>query len=368
MNTTSSNQPPYRVAVWGPGSVGAAAARELILLPETELASVLVYSEEKNNIDAGKLLGMPEQGVTTTNDVQAFLASKPECVIHAARDAGDFNADDEIIMLLEQGINVITALPYHYLKLRGDDVYKKFDDAGKKGNATLFASGMNPGFLFERMAMTATGFCNAVEHMELNEYVNCEHMPGAGEFLTLMGFGMETADPEGTEKIAGTISNYLVETLYYAAEKMGIAIDKVERQDYCANTPEDLDIPNLFKLKAGTVALVCYRWTAYSEGKPRLSTQVNWYVTDLMRPDAAKGSGDDLWTIEIDGRPGVKVAIELVGKLGTDIKFNPENPTNVALLSTAIPCVQAIPDVIKAKPGVMELDAPPFHWKQDMRI
>ena len=45
---------PYRVSVWGPGTVGLAAIRELILLPETELRSVLAHSDDKAGADAGE--------------------------------------------------------------------------------------------------------------------------------------------------------------------------------------------------------------------------------------------------------------------------------------------------------------------------
>lgn len=365
----SSNdvRPPYRVAVWGPGSVGVAAIRELIHLPETDLVSVFAYSATKHGRDAGELAGMAPIGVNVTTDLAEFLAAQPECIIHAPRDFGDFAADDDVVMLLERGINVISLLPYQYPRRRGDAAFERLDAAAKTGGATLFGTGINPGFLFERVALTATGLCNAVERISLSEYVNIEHITGGAEFLTIMGFGMQATQPEMVDAVAGTVNNYLTQSLYYAAHHMGLTIERLERDDDHISTPADIEIPDLFTLKAGTVALVRFRWTAYCTDGPTLSTQVNWYATDAMRPQEAQGHGDDFWKIQIDGRPSFELCAELSGMRSGEA-VHPDNPTHPSMLGTAIPAVQAIASVIDAPAGVMVADAPQFHWKRDFRL
>jgi len=355
------------VAVWGPGTVGVAAIRELILLPETELRAVLAYSDSKNGVDAGTLAGVDPIGVQVTTDVDEFLATDPECVIYAPRDFGDFRADDDLVMLLEKGIDVVTVLPYQYPYVRGAEVFDKIDGAAKKGGATLFATGINPGFLFERVALTATGLCNDVRRISLSEYINVEHISGGAEFLTVMGFGMKTTDPQTVDAVAGTVFNYLTPYLYYVADQTGLKIDRLERDDEHIVTPVDIEIPDLFTLNAGTVALVRFRWTAYSDDNPVLSTQVNWYATDAMRPDEAQGHGDDVWKIDIEGRPSLKLTAELSGTLAGDA-VHPVNPTHPSMLATAVPAVQAIGKVVDAPPGVLILDPPHFHWKRDLRV
>lgn len=363
---TNDVREPYRVAVWGPGTVGVAAIRELILLPETELLAVLAYADAKKGVDAGTLAGVDPVGVETTTDVDHFLASEPECVIYTARDFGDFRADDDLVMLLEKGVNVVTVLPYQYPVVRGTEVFDRLDSAAKRGGATLFATGINPGFLFERVVLTATGLCNDISRISLSEYINVERISGGAEFLTVMGFGMTATDPQTVEAVAGTVSNYLTPYLYYAAEQMGFTIDRLERDDEHVATEVDIEIPDLFTLQAGTVALVRFRWTAYSGGRPVLSTQVNWYATDAMRPDPAKGHGDDVWKIEIEGRPSLKLTAELSGTLAGDA-VHPSNPTHPSMLGTAVPAIQAIGTVIDAPAGVLVIDPPQFHWKRDLR-
>jgi 2,4-diaminopentanoate dehydrogenase len=354
------------VAVWGPGTVGIAAIREILLLRETSLCGVLAYSDAKRGIDAGTLAGVDPVGVYATTDVDELVATNPECVIHAPRDLGDYRADEDLVLLLERGINVVSVLPYQYPFTRGGDAFAHLDEAAKRGGATLFATGINPGFLFERVVLTATGVCNDIRNISLSESINVEHISGGAEFLTVMGFGMEGADPQAVEAVAGTVSNYLTPYLYYAADQMGVEIDRLERDDEHVCTPVDIDIPDLFTLTAGTVALVRFRWTAYSDGRPVLSTQVNWYATDAMRPDEARGYGDDVWKIQIDGRPSLSLTAELTGTAAGDA-VHPLNPAHPSMLGTAVPAIQAIRTVIDAPPGVLIIDPPQFHWKRDQR-
>jgi 4-hydroxy-tetrahydrodipicolinate reductase len=104
-----------KVGVWGPGGIGGCAIRELARIPEIDLVGVLAYSEHKDGVDAGALVGIGDIGIKATTDVSRFLATKPDCVFYAARDFTNFNTDPDIVMLLEAGVNVITALPYHFM-------------------------------------------------------------------------------------------------------------------------------------------------------------------------------------------------------------------------------------------------------------
>jgi hypothetical protein len=148
---------------------------------------------------------------------------------------------------------------------------------------------------------------------------------------------------------------------------MGLTVQRIEREDAHLTTPVDLDVPDLFTLKAGTVALVRFRWTAYCAEGPMLSTQVNWYATDAMRPAEAQGRGDDFWIIEVSGRPSAQIVIELFGTLPARDAVHPDNPVQPCMLATAIPAIQAIGAVIDADPGVMPNNAPQFHYKRDLR-
>jgi hypothetical protein len=360
---------PYRVGVWGPGTIGKAVIREILLLPETELVSVLAYNPAKDGIDAGTLVGgISNTGVLATTSPETFIAAKPEIVIHAPRDYGDFRADDELVALLEAGINVITVLPYQYPQLRDPGAVKRLEAAAFKGGATLFGTGMNPGFQMERLAMLATGISNGVKRVGVAEYVNCAGMPGAGEFLSQFGFGLREGDTSSTEHVIGVVENCLLQSLHYAAETLEKKIERIERDDLHVRAPERIVVPDLMTIEKDTVGLVRFRWTAYCDGEPFVVLLVNWYMTDIMRPAEAKGKGDDFWLVEIEGRPSVRIKLEVTASLDADLPKHPQNPTEVSMLGVSIVAVQAIPQVIDADPGIMVITGPKFHWKSDLRL
>lgn len=356
---------PYRISVWGPGGLGSPTIREILALPELELGAVLAYSPEKIGKDAGTVTGVEPCGVTITGDRETFFNTPADCVIYIARDYGDYRSDPDIIELLERGFNVITPLPYHYPKMRGEEVVAKLEAACRKGNSTLYATGINPGFMFERLAMTATGMVNDVKHIKFEEYFDCVTQESV-EMLKLFGMGATLEEAQKNEIVAVLAENYLKQEFYSAGDMVGMPIDRVERTSHHATSPVDMN-DLLLPIKAGTVGMISYKWVAYSEGAPIFSTQIYWYMTERMRP--ANVPSQDFYRITIEGRPSMRMSIELQASIENNQRLIPGFPTEPAYYGTVIPVIQAIPSVCAARAGVMEVQAPSnSHWKKDMRL
>lgn len=356
---------PYRVAVAGPGGLGASAIREIQRLPEMELAAVLAYSPQKNGRDAGELAGCPATGVRATTDFGEFLRADFDAVIYTARDFGDWRSDTEILALLEAGKNVITPLPYHYLEARGADVAQKFRRAAERGKATLHGSGITPGFYNERLALLMTGLTNDVRHIRFQEFFNAEPLAGALETLQLFGFGASLEHVEQNPFAAMMAENYLKQPIVFAADKLGIKIDRIERKGQHRVTQQTIKTPAT-TIEPGTVGLVSYAWTAYVAGKPFYTTEVYWYLGAGMRPDTAKG--DDFWTLEIEGRPSLRLTVESKASFAEDLYIRADEPTPPGYLSTVVAMLQAVPAVVAAAPGLLLPALPQFHWKPDQRV
>lgn len=79
-----------------------------------------------------------------------------------------YSPDEDIVRLLEAGINVVTILPYHYMALR-EEAHGRIEAAAQRGDASFFATGMNPGFIFERVVLTLSGVSNAITEVSLSE-------------------------------------------------------------------------------------------------------------------------------------------------------------------------------------------------------
>lgn len=356
---------PYRIGIAGPGGLGLCAIREIRRLPEMELAAVLAYSPAKNGKDAGELAGIGPVGVEVTTDFDKFVACDVDCVLYTGRDFGDWRSDAEILRLLEAGRNVITMLPYHYLKSRGADVEARFRQAAEKGGATLHGSGITPGYFNERMALLATGLTNAVTHVRFQEFFNAEPLAGALETLQMFGFGSPKEVAEQNQAVAMMAENYLRQPILFAADALGIKLDRVERRAQMQVAPVDIETPAA-TIKAGTIGTVSYAWTAYANGKPFYTTEVYWYLGDVMRPAAAVGN--DFWTIEVEGRPSLRVTVASQASYEENIYIKPDEPTPPGYTMTVVTMVQAIPAVVKAAPGLLLPALPQFHWKPDLRL
>src|SRR5262249_49613117 len=96
-----------RVIQWGTGNLGHEALRGILASPELALAGVLVYSAEKDGVDAGSLCGAPATGIRATRDRAAILRTPADCVVYAPRHA----SLDEVCEILATGKSVV-ATPF----------------------------------------------------------------------------------------------------------------------------------------------------------------------------------------------------------------------------------------------------------------
>ena len=138
-----------RTVVWSTGGVGSIAIDAIAGRPDLDLVGVWVHSADKVGQDAGVLAGIDPVGVTATNDADALIALRPDCVVYAAsgpdRDAG---AVPDYLKLLDSGINVVstssTSLVYPPAYF-SPEWREQMETAAKAGNASFYASGIFPG-------------------------------------------------------------------------------------------------------------------------------------------------------------------------------------------------------------------------------
>ena len=77
----------------------------------------------------------------------------------------------------------------------------------------------------------------------------------------------------------------------------------------------------------------------------RITHEVNW----VMDPAQAPFAGKPHWEIEVDGLPGVRIAMDLVDTAPDGVRTKPEQFAVAAMV------LQAIPRVVAAPPGLLRL-------------
>ena len=98
-----------RVALIGTGNCGRLALRQLVNDARFDLTGVWVSTDAKVGKDAGELAGLEcTTGVAATNDLDAIIAAKPDCIVYCAMgDTRPAEAMADIRRILAAGIDVV---------------------------------------------------------------------------------------------------------------------------------------------------------------------------------------------------------------------------------------------------------------------
>src|SRR6516225_7041737 len=98
----------YRLVQWTTGNVGRQSVAAIVADSELELIGCYAWSPDKVGRDVGELCGLAPVGVTATDDVDALLALRPDCVVYNPKWADV----DEMVRILEGGCNVVSTAAF----------------------------------------------------------------------------------------------------------------------------------------------------------------------------------------------------------------------------------------------------------------
>ena len=179
----------YRVVQWNVGNVGRRAIIAIQRNPNLELVGCFVRADEKAGQDAGTLAGIEPMGIVATQDAEALLALKPDCVSYNGLWA---NVDD-FCRILERGINIVTTSAFITGHALGDEQRQRILDACEKGNSSIFGSGIHPGFS-SLIGLVAAGLCDRIESVSVLESVDATGY-ASKETWESCGFGLPVTTP-----------------------------------------------------------------------------------------------------------------------------------------------------------------------------
>lgn len=329
-----------RVVQWNTGKVGKLATRAILDNPTLELVGVYAHSSEKAGMDAGTLCGRPDTGIKATNSIDAIVALKPDVVLYTP-----FTGDvDELVKLLENGINVLsTNLLFHVGGVRGA-VKDRLQAAGERGNASLYITGINPGWI-NSIATSITAICNKVDCVSIYESADCSGYESP-ETWNFFRFGQHGV----TDEVVEAAKTWLV-MFQDAAERVaeGIGLKVEEFEFYCdyATAAERVDL-GWFLMEKGTNAAVRAGWNGKIKGETRVRAQVTWYLTKKIAEDW--DIDDKEYHLVVDGQPNVDLHMHFTNPPDSPID-GPWDTTGTTSYAT----VNAIRQIKQAKPGVLTL-------------
>jgi hypothetical protein len=344
-----------RVALIGTGNCGSLALKQLILDKRFELTGIWVSSDAKVGKDAGELAGLDvATGVVATNDLDAIVSAKPECVVCCAM--GDVRLKEamaDVRTFLSAGIDVVGSAPgvlQYPWQVIPDKYIERVEEAAREGNSSVFITGVDPGFATDLLPFALAGTCQSIEQIRTMEIADYATYDGVTVMFDVMGFGNAIGDfpmlfQPGVLSIAwGTAIRQL-------AAGLGVEVDEIRDSVEQEPAPEDLDVA-AGHIAKGTVAALRFQIEGIVKGKPVIVVE---HVTRLradLRPDWAQPA-----------HPGGSYRVEIIGEPSYFCDIVPTSRNGgapyAAILAAAARIVNSIPDVIAAPPGIRTtLDLP----------
>ena len=100
--------------------------------------------------------------------------------------------------------------------------------------------------------------------------------------------------------------------------------------------------------------------------EPFFSVEVNWVLGESMLPPGTKPN--EYWLVTIEGRPSVKMAVDIKASMASGQRFFQigAKRSEPGYHSTIAACLQAIPAICAAAPGILPVGLPPVHWKKSL--
>jgi 2,4-diaminopentanoate dehydrogenase len=326
-----------RVVQWTTGKTGGAAVRGMAGHPALELVGCYAYSPEKVGQDAGVLAGIEPLGVIATDDVDALLALAPDCVSYMP-----FRPDfDHVVRILESGINLVTTMYMLAGSGYGDDVHARIEDAIARGSSSLYASGIYPGHA-NMVALAASAMCTRVDCISVLESLDMSGYANEQMFRA-MGIDRALDDPEASALVEGACGSFK-EQIRVMAHALDVALDEIrfDVEFGAANRTTDF---GFMTIEEGRIAGYNGVLSGVAGGQPRVQCKFVWKVGHDMTPNWPVEDG---YVIEIEGEPGVRCRLEPIG------------PHFDGATTTAMPVVNAIPQVCAAPPGIVNHRDLPF--------
>ena len=345
-----------RVAVWSTGTLGRHAIAGIDLNPELELVSVFVSNPDKDGKDAGQLADLGRDlGVIASTDRDTVLAAKPECIVYCAiTEDRFFEAYEDLVGFLEAGINVVASGPVILLypnPTLPESMWERIEEAGKKGNASLHANGIDPGWANDIFPLQLSSLSQRIDQVRVLEIADYSTYDQAVTMGDIFGFG------KPIEEIAplwqpGMLASGWGPVVRQMAAGLGVTLDE-PLVEVVERLPAEADMSTVcVDIKKGTMAAVRFEVIGMVDGEPRIVVEHVTRTHVDQAPDWPKpASGDGSYRIEITGEPMMTVDFTHKGEFG--------DHNDSGMIITAQRLVNAVPAVVAAEPGlVTALDLP----------
>lgn len=330
----SSQRPdgPIPVVVMGLGIIGQEIARAALKSPEVELVGAIDKAQALLGKKLSDVLGHAAGTLKVSRDLAQAAGTRQGVVVLHATSSRLPLVMDQLLEACAFGASVVsTCEELSFPHLKHPELADKLDRAAQKAGVSILGTGVNPGFVLDRLVATASQVMGPVHRVKATRVVDVrtrrpalQRKVGAGltedEFLKLVD-----------EEQLGHVG--LMESAALAALGVGLDCDDFEEEILPVIADEDIT-GGAFPVKKGRVAGIFQSAVGLSDGQEKVRLE----LTIAM---GAEPVGDH---VHLEGEEVVDVRV--VGGVAGD-------------RATANLVVNAAPRVAQSQPGLLTvLDLP----------
>ena len=217
-----------KVIQYGIGHIGEKITQYLSERVDIQIVGAIDSDPSKHGLDIGKLAGIQKPlGVRITDNSKALLSKAVADIVVLTTTSSLEKIKPQIIEIVSYGINVVsTCEELAYPWLTKPEIANEIDEDAKKTNATVLATGINPGFLMDLLPLTMTGTCRHVKKVTVERIQNAQfrRIP----FQKKIGAGLSVQQFKEKVKEGAIRHVGLTESIHMIGNKIGWKIDNTE--------------------------------------------------------------------------------------------------------------------------------------------
>jgi len=315
-----------RAIQYGVGPIGASIARLMREKQAVEIIGAIDTDPAKVGKDLGEIAGAADApwNVRITDSAKEMLSEAADIVIHSTSSHLPDIADQLLACLEAESCVISTCEELAYPFRKYPELAARLDAAAKDWGVALVGTGVNPGFVMDKLVLTLAAVSQRVETARAVRIVDASkrRLP----LQKKIGAGM-TVEEFRAQAAAGVIKHHgLPESVAMVSDGLGLGVDEITETIAPMVAAEQV-VTEYLTVEPGRAAGVHQIARGLSGGTEKIYMELRMFV-------GAKDSGD---TVELTGHPNIRIVIP--GGTHGDI-------------ATAAVVVNTIPAILDAPAGL----------------
>jgi hypothetical protein len=287
-----------RAIQYGVGPIGASIARLMREKQAIEICGAIDTDPAKVGRDLGEVVGAADApwGVKISGDAKEVLEQSADIVIHSTSSSLPKVMGQLLACLEAEACIVSTCEELSYPYRTYPELSMKLDAAAKDWGVALVGTGVNPGFVMDKLVVTLAGVSQRIEHAKALRIVDASkrRLP----LQKKIGAGM-TVDEFRAQVAAGVIKHVgLPESVAMVADSLNLPVEEITETIEPVVARERVQT-EFMTVEAGQAAGVHQIARGVGGGKELIYLELQMYV----------GAKDPADTVELKGHPNISLVI-----------------------------------------------------------